>query len=194
MGLKRKHSSNDSTLSISSFGAVTTMDAQSPMSFSKGYEKMMDADVHASSRSNAWDFMSVSRVKSNDWGNRTRKRVRDNRPDEQAIHSKAYSMTWSNYIMLILYQKTRSICSSPRNVITLTPRPSHPTHCQHTNNPLRCYRNRKNQRCILSGNSSLPHLSNPSSQCLYSRIKLGHNCPGVKTAIHRCRVNATRWM
>lgn len=88
MGLKRKHSSDDSPLSISSFGAVSTPDAQLPMSFIKGYDKMMDTHAHATSRSNGWDFISASRVKSNDWGNRTQKRVRDNRPDEQAIHSK----------------------------------------------------------------------------------------------------------
>jgi len=88
MGLKRKHSSDDSPLSISSFGAVSTPDAQSPVSFTKGYDKMMDTHAHATSRSNGWDFISASRVKSNDWGNRTQKRVRDNRPDEQAIHSK----------------------------------------------------------------------------------------------------------
>jgi hypothetical protein len=90
MGLKRKHSSDDSPLSISSFGAVSTPDAQSPMSFFKGHDKMMETDTYSNSRSNGWDFMSASRVKSSDWGNRTHKRVRDNRPDEQAIHSRAY--------------------------------------------------------------------------------------------------------
>ncbi|CAG5178285.1 uncharacterized protein ALTATR162_LOCUS8624 [Alternaria atra] len=95
MGLKRKHSSDDSPLSISSFGAVSTPDAQSPMSFPKGYDKMMDTDAHVSSRSNAWDFMSVNRVKSSDWGNRTRKRVRDNRPDERAIHENTLNMLFA---------------------------------------------------------------------------------------------------
>ena len=86
MGLKRKHSSDDSSLSMSSFGSVSTPDTQLPMSFSKGYDKMMETDAPATMRTNAWDFMSASRVKSSDWGNRTRKRVRDNRPDERAIH------------------------------------------------------------------------------------------------------------
>jgi hypothetical protein len=107
MGLKRKHSSDDSPLSISSFGAVSTPDAQSPMSFPKGYDKMMDTDAHASSRSNAWDFMSVNRVKSSDWGNRTRKRVRDNRPDERAIHGRTCILTSSSHTMLMLCQKIR---------------------------------------------------------------------------------------
>jgi hypothetical protein len=49
----------------------------------------MDMDAHTTSRSNGWDFASASRVKSSDWGNRTRKRVRDNRPDERAIHGKS---------------------------------------------------------------------------------------------------------
>ncbi|KAI4945266.1 hypothetical protein J4E86_009152 [Alternaria arbusti] len=95
MGLKRKHSSDDSPLSMSSFGAVSTPDAQSPMSFIKGYDKMMDTHAHATSRSNGWDFISASRVKSNDWGNRTQKRVRDNRPDEQAIHKNTLNMLFA---------------------------------------------------------------------------------------------------
>ncbi|KAF1834205.1 hypothetical protein BDW02DRAFT_526076 [Decorospora gaudefroyi] len=38
--------------------------------------------------SSGWDLMSASRVKSSDWGNRTCKRLRDNRPDERTIHEK----------------------------------------------------------------------------------------------------------
>ncbi|KAG9187622.1 hypothetical protein G6011_05493 [Alternaria panax] len=93
MGLKRKLSTDDSPLSISSFGSVSTPDTQFPSSLSKGYDKMMEADV--SSRSNAWDFMSASRVKSSDWGNRTRKRVRDNRPDERAIHENTLNILFA---------------------------------------------------------------------------------------------------
>jgi hypothetical protein len=70
MASKRKRSADDSPLSICSFGAASTPEAQSPAPFS----------------SNGWDFTSASRVKSGDWGNRTRKRFRDNRPDEHTIH------------------------------------------------------------------------------------------------------------
>jgi hypothetical protein len=86
MGFKRKRAADDSPLSISSFGAVATPESQSPMHFSRGYDGTMAMDAHTTSRPNGWDFASASRVKSSDWGNRTRKRVRDNRPDERAIH------------------------------------------------------------------------------------------------------------
>ncbi|CAO2657127.1 Nn.00g032530.m01.CDS01 [Neocucurbitaria sp. VM-36] len=86
MALKRKRSVDDSPLSISSFGAVSTPEAQSPTPFPHGFDGSMDLDVDTASRPNAWDFMSASRVKNSDWGNRTRKRFRDNRPDERAIH------------------------------------------------------------------------------------------------------------
>ncbi|XP_014559223.1 hypothetical protein COCVIDRAFT_92257 [Bipolaris victoriae FI3] len=83
MGCKRKHSSDDSSLSISSFGAVSpkTLDAS------------MDLDAYP--RSNGWDFMSAGRVKNSDWGNRTCKRVRDNRPDERAIHENTLNKLFS---------------------------------------------------------------------------------------------------
>lgn len=84
MGFKRKRSMDDSPMSISSFGAVSTPEAQSPTPFPQHCDGAMDID--AAARSTAWDFMSASRVKSSDWGNRTRKRFRDNRPDERAIH------------------------------------------------------------------------------------------------------------
>jgi hypothetical protein len=96
MGFKRKHSVDDSPLSISSFGAVSTPDSQSPMHFSKGYDGTMEVDAQITSRSNGWDFTSASRVKSSDWGNRTRKRVRDNRPDERTIHGMLSRYTWRN--------------------------------------------------------------------------------------------------
>jgi hypothetical protein len=83
---KRKHSADVAPLPISSFGAVSTPDSQSPMYFSKGYDGIMEMDAQTNTRPNGWDFTSASRVKSSDWGNRTRKRVRDNRPDERAIH------------------------------------------------------------------------------------------------------------
>lgn len=43
-------------------------------------------DTSAAPASNPWTFANASRIKSSDWGHRTRKRYRDNRPDEQAIH------------------------------------------------------------------------------------------------------------
>ena len=86
MGLKRKRTVDDSPLSVSSFGAVSTPEAQSPTPLPQGFDGAMDIDVTTLSRADVWDFMSASRVKSSDWGNRTRKRVRDNRPDERAIH------------------------------------------------------------------------------------------------------------
>ncbi|CAI9626296.1 unnamed protein product [Alternaria burnsii] len=110
MGLKRKHSSDDSPLSMSSFGSVSTPDTQLPMSFSKGYDKVMETDAPATMRTNAWDFMSASRVKSSDWGNRTRKRVRDNRPDERAIHENTLNMLFA----------------AQRNYPDASPIPSHP--------------------------------------------------------------------
>lgn len=84
MSHKRKRSVNDSPLSISSFGAVSTPEALSPTPFPHGVDGAMDVDV-TGSQYNGWDFSSANRIKG-DWGNRTRKRVRDNRPDERSIH------------------------------------------------------------------------------------------------------------
>jgi len=83
MAFKRKRSADDSPLSVSSYNAFSTPEAQSPIPFP---HSAMDMDLDTLSRHNAWDFASASRVKSSDWGNRTRKRFRDNRPDERAIH------------------------------------------------------------------------------------------------------------
>ena len=87
MGFKRKHSTEDSSLSIASFRAFSISDTEPPTLFSKGsYDGGRNVDFQTNPRSTAWDFASASRVKSGDWGNRTRKRVRDNKPDERAIH------------------------------------------------------------------------------------------------------------
>ncbi|KAJ4990430.1 hypothetical protein SVAN01_04092 [Stagonosporopsis vannaccii] len=88
MGIKRKHYGDASPTSISSFGALSTPDAQSPTHFPQGTDTTMDMDMDTelTSKSNGWDFTSAHRVKVSEWGNRTRKRVRDNRPDERAIH------------------------------------------------------------------------------------------------------------
>ncbi|KAF1365953.1 hypothetical protein EJ07DRAFT_92683 [Lizonia empirigonia] len=85
MGVKRKHFDDASPTSTSSAGFVSTPDAQSPLPYIQ-YDSAMDMDNEASPRTNSWDFSRAQRVKSSDWGNRTRKRVRDNRPDERAIH------------------------------------------------------------------------------------------------------------
>ncbi|EDU49794.1 hypothetical protein PtrSN002B_005364 [Pyrenophora tritici-repentis] len=78
MGFKRKHSTEDSSLSIASFRAFSISDTPCIPQYDPYFE--------VSSRSNAWDFSCASRVKSSDWGNRTRKRVRDSRPDEREVH------------------------------------------------------------------------------------------------------------
>jgi hypothetical protein len=86
MSCKRKRSADDSPLSVSSFGAVSTPGTQSPTPFPHSFHGSMQMDVDSSARHSGWDFASASRVKSGDWGNRTRKRFRDNRADERAIH------------------------------------------------------------------------------------------------------------
>ncbi|KAF2818760.1 hypothetical protein CC86DRAFT_450399 [Ophiobolus disseminans] len=83
MTSKRKRSDDDSPLSVSSWGSISSSDAHSPSPFT---HPSTDMDVDATARHNGWDFASASRVKGGDWGNRTSKRVRDNRPDERAIH------------------------------------------------------------------------------------------------------------
>ncbi|KAF3045685.1 hypothetical protein E8E12_011215 [Didymella heteroderae] len=88
MGIKRKHFDDASPTSISSFGAVSTPEAQSPTRLPHGLDGSMDMemDTEGTPKNNGWDFSRAQRTKSSDWGLRTRKRVRDNRPDERAIH------------------------------------------------------------------------------------------------------------
>ncbi|RYF43422.1 MAG: hypothetical protein EOO38_18860 [Cytophagaceae bacterium] len=93
MGFKRKRSADDSPLSISSYGFAPTPEVQSPTPFPLGLDGAVDMDVDVAARNNGWDFASASRVKSSEWGNRTRKRFRDNRPDERAIHGKHDAQT-----------------------------------------------------------------------------------------------------
>ncbi|KAF3034098.1 hypothetical protein E8E11_002778 [Didymella keratinophila] len=87
MGIKRKHFDDASPTSISSSGFVSTPDAQSPTRFPHGLDGSMDMemDTEVTPKNNGWDFSRAQRTKSSDWGLRTRKRVRDNRPDERAI-------------------------------------------------------------------------------------------------------------
>jgi len=70
MTIKRKRATDPS---VALCATHMDMDASSP-------------DASATSRSNPWSFANASRIKSSDWGYRTRKRFRDNRPDEHAIH------------------------------------------------------------------------------------------------------------
>jgi hypothetical protein len=87
MGIKRKHFDDASPTSLSSSGFVSTPDAQSPTRFPQGLDGTVDMEMDADPtvRSNGWDFSRAQRTKSSDWGLRTRKRVRDNRPDERVI-------------------------------------------------------------------------------------------------------------
>lgn len=94
---KRKRSVDDSPLSVSSYGAFSTPEAQSPTPFPDSFHGSFQMDIDTGSRHNGWDFASASRVKSGDWGNRTRKRVRDNRPDEESIHRMAFITVVQKY-------------------------------------------------------------------------------------------------
>ncbi|PSN69907.1 hypothetical protein BS50DRAFT_571237 [Corynespora cassiicola Philippines] len=87
MVLKRKRSVDESPLSLSSFGGfASTPEAQSP---AHGFDNPMDVDAPPTLHSSrfTWDFANATRTKGSDWGLRTRKRFRDNRPDERAIHA-----------------------------------------------------------------------------------------------------------
>lgn len=84
MVLKRKRSMDSSPLSISSFGTAPTPEAQSPCPFPDNFDFSMDLDTcpHSTLFSRSWD----ARLSSSEMGSRTRKRFRDNRPDERVIH------------------------------------------------------------------------------------------------------------
>lgn len=88
MGTKRKHFDDASPTAVFSSGFISTPDAQSPMRFPQGLDGTVDTEMDAepTPRISGWDFSRAQRTKSSDWGLRTRKRVRDNRPDERAIH------------------------------------------------------------------------------------------------------------
>ncbi|KAF2641681.1 hypothetical protein P280DRAFT_468239 [Massarina eburnea CBS 473.64] len=91
MGHKRKRSTSISPFSTtSSIFSSSTPETQSPATFPI-HDSAMAIDAPFQ-RVNAWDFSSVGRVKSSyggssgDWGLRTKKRIRNNRPDECIIH------------------------------------------------------------------------------------------------------------
>jgi hypothetical protein len=131
MSCKRKRSADDSPVSVSSFGAVSTPGAQSPIAYPQNFHNSMQMDVDSSARHNGWDFASASRVKSGDWGNRTRKRVRDNRADERVIHGMSpglFNMASQNTNCI---QRTRYRYSSRRNGTTQTQLPCRQTPFPH---------------------------------------------------------------
>lgn len=129
MGSKRKRSVDDSPLSVSSYGAFSTPEAQSPIPFPQSFDGSMDVDT--SSRQTGWDFASASRVKSSDWGNRTRKRFRDNRPDENAIHRATSISPYSAFHVLTAPENTlQKLFSAQRNHPDASPVPSDAPHVQ----------------------------------------------------------------
>jgi hypothetical protein len=127
MSCKRKRSADDSPVSVSSFGAVSTPGAQSPISFPSTFQGSMQMDVDSSARHNGWDFASASRVKGGDWGNRTRKRFRDNRADERAIHGMPPQTCNLPLQSTDCIQRTHYRNSSRHNATTQTHRPCHQT-------------------------------------------------------------------
>jgi hypothetical protein len=84
MALKRKRSPDESPLSISSYTG-STPDAQSPTPLPDQYDGAMELDMPRS-----FDLWARRKggVEGSSLGCRTRKRVRDNRPDERVIHGK----------------------------------------------------------------------------------------------------------
>jgi hypothetical protein len=136
---KRKRSVDDSPLSISSYGAVCTPEAQSPVPSPFTFQSSMGMDIDAAPRQHGWDFASASRVKSSDWGNRTRKRFRDNRPDERAIHGMFLCRTERRNVVLIVYRKHVA------QTLRCSTQPSRRIPCaiRHCHNPTTKLRRRK---------------------------------------------------
>ncbi|KAF2000261.1 hypothetical protein P154DRAFT_522734 [Amniculicola lignicola CBS 123094] len=86
MGFKRKRAADDSPASVSSF-SPSTPEAQSPTPLPHDHDSAMDLTISSrfSFSPSRWGFPS-SRLGSSDLGSRTRKRFRDNRPEERVIH------------------------------------------------------------------------------------------------------------
>jgi hypothetical protein len=84
MGLKRKRSMDQSPLSTSSYTA-STPEAQSPTPLPDNHFAM-DMDISPRFNMSRARDAHNGRVTSSDLGCRTRKRFRDNRPDESVIH------------------------------------------------------------------------------------------------------------
>ncbi|KAL6703070.1 hypothetical protein ACN47E_010207 [Coniothyrium glycines] len=121
MAAKRKRSTSSSPLSISSFGTAPTLDTHSPSPYPNNFDTAMDTAF--SSRPSGWDFTSASRTKSSDWGLRTTKRHRDNRPNERAIHENTLHK---------LFSAQRNLpTSSPTPASSVLPAAQHHHHQQH---------------------------------------------------------------
>jgi hypothetical protein len=191
MGSKRKRSVDDSPLS--SYGAFSTPEAQSPIPFPQTFHGSMDMDLDTCSRPSGWDFASASRVKNTDWGHRTRKRVRDNRPDERSIHRMFLHSLTKPVLVTKNSQKTLYKNSSPHSATTPTPPPSHPTQHPPNNQPSPSP-SPKSPPYTLSGNNS-PHP--PSSPFLRSSPS-NHNptrtSRAATTATRPCTAHTTPWM
>ncbi|OCK82523.1 hypothetical protein K432DRAFT_219228 [Lepidopterella palustris CBS 459.81] len=87
MGLKRKRScSNSSPLSISSFATSTSCGSQSPTPASHLFGGAMDVEIPVPSHPISLCNRDIRRLSSSDLNSRTRKRFRDNRPDESILH------------------------------------------------------------------------------------------------------------
>ncbi|ORX98425.1 hypothetical protein BCR34DRAFT_548059 [Clohesyomyces aquaticus] len=82
MGFKRKRSLDESPLSTSSFSG-STPEARSPTPMPRQFDGAMDIDMSPRFDFSRW---RSARVSSSDANGRTRKRFRDNRPDERVIH------------------------------------------------------------------------------------------------------------
>ncbi|KAF2794781.1 hypothetical protein K505DRAFT_274559 [Melanomma pulvis-pyrius CBS 109.77] len=130
MGFKRKRSSDDSPLSISSFGGFSsTPEALSPTPL-PDHGGAMDLDTISSSSTSRFNYdfgkrswgLPVTRVEASDLGSRTRKRFRDNRPDERVIHEKTMHLLFSAQRNPTLAIAT----SSPEPQSTLLPLPAKP--------------------------------------------------------------------
>jgi hypothetical protein len=94
MAVKRKRSADHSPLSISSYTA-STPEAQSPTPVPDQFDGAMDLETTFQFNPvTAWN-MRTRRVSSSDLGSRTRKRFRDNRPDQRAIHENTLQKLFS---------------------------------------------------------------------------------------------------
>lgn len=103
MVLKRKRSSDFSPASsTSSWSSSSTRASQSPTPHSRSYfqdaHSSMDVDRPIPSIPIAAWNLGVGRVSSTDMNSRTRKRFRDNRPDEEIIHGMSHHGTYSPFI------------------------------------------------------------------------------------------------
>jgi hypothetical protein len=190
MALKRKRSSDESPLSISSYTA-STPDAQSPTPLPDQYDGAMELDMPRS-----FDLWARRKggMEGSSLGCRTRKRVRDNRPDERVIHGKPLMYYGRIGSVLIQFQKTPSTNSSLPNARTPTLNPSSPspTPLHHPTLPnqsrsLHCTRFGTCPRWLFN----LPPYT--SQHPTKSRHRWGLR-RGARTAMRRCGKRPGAWM